>query len=178
MGVAREAASALAQSRCHLATLIFFVFLLLSSTPSALGQLEDAIVFNVDSTYIVQEEQPAGSAAVMLQAYYILASPLQSRADGEFALDQTQPDSQLFYIESAVSEDGSRTVGTLRNSVVMDRDAEGAQTVFSVDVIYSTPDGSLSQRNTVRKRASRSGDALHITTDLTCGCEIESGRGS
>ena len=129
-------------------SLIFLLLALSAAPPLALAQ-EDQVVFNVEATYTIHEEQPAGSAVVSLEAYYVLASPLQILADGIFSLDPSEPDSQLFSVDFAPSQDGSRTVGTLRNSVVMDRDAEGAQTVFSLSVTYSTPDGSLSTRNTV-----------------------------
>ena len=130
------------------------VFLLVVSslfvTP-LLAQFEDEIIFNVDSTYFVLEEQPEGTAAVVLEAYYTLSSPFQLRIDGIFTLEQSQTDAQYFTIESAANADGSLTLGTLRNAVVLDRDADGVETVFSLSVTYSTPDGSLSTQNTVSK---------------------------
>ena len=142
MGVA-----AAARHRCRIVFLS--VFLAVSCAPRVLSQTQDQVVFNAESSYAVQEEQPAGTAVISLEAYYVLASPLQLRADGVFALDPAQPEAELFTIESALSQDGSRTLGTIRNSVVMDRDVEGAQTVFSLAVSYSAPNSSLSAQNTV-----------------------------
>ena len=53
-------------------------------------------------------------------------------------------------MDSATSQDGSTTEGMLRNAVLLDRDAEGVQTVFTLAVTYSTPDDSLNNTtNTV-----------------------------
>lgn len=128
---------------------LFFSILAISFAPPAASQPQDQVVFNVESTYDVQEEQPVDTAVVNLEAYYIIASPLQLRADGIFELDSSHPDSQFFTIDFAPSQDGTRTVGRIRNSVVMDRDVEGAQTVFSLTVTYSAPNSSLSAQNTV-----------------------------
>ena len=130
----------------------FFVLAAISLAPPALSQTQDQVVFNVEPTYHVEEEQPAGTAVVQLEAYYLLASPLQVRADGVFELDESHPDSQLFTMEFAPSQDGSRTLGTVRNVVVMDRDVEGAQTVFSLSVTYSAPNSSLTAQNTVSEQ--------------------------
>ena len=109
----------------------------------------DEIIFNAESTDYVLEEQPVGTAAVVLEAYYVLYSPFQLGADGIFALDESQPDAAYFTIESAPNADNSLTLGTLRNAAVLDRDGEDAQTVFSLIVTYSTPDGSLTTEHSV-----------------------------
>ena len=133
---------------------LFFFLLVVSFTPPALSQTQDEVIFNVESTYHMEEEQPAGTAVVQLEAYYVLTSPFQLGADGVFELDQSQSDSEFFTIDFAPSPDGSRTLGMIRNAAVMDRDVEGAQTAFSLTVTYSTPDSYLSAQNTVSQRLS------------------------
>lgn len=132
---------------CQL-TITVLVLVVSHIVPCILAQ-EDQIVFNAESTDYVLEEQPVGTAAVVLEAYYITYSPFLLGADGIFTLDTSQPDSQFFTIESAPNEENSFTLGTLRTAAVLDRDAEGAQTVFTLTVTYSTPDESLSSQETV-----------------------------
>ena len=144
MGVARFAC---APRPCR-ALYLFVIASSLLFVPN-FAQFSDQIVFNSDPTYHVPEEQPVGTAIVILEAYYVLATPFQLRADGVFSLGQLQNDSQFFTIESALSEDGSQTEGTIRNTVLLDRDGENAQTVFTLSVTYSTPDGSLNTTNIV-----------------------------
>lgn len=110
---------------------------------------EDEIVFNAESTAYVLEEQPVGTVAAVLEAFYLFYSPFQLGIDGFFSLNTSQPDAQFFTIESAPNGQGSATMGTLRTAAVLDRDAEGAQTMFALTVTYSTPDSYLSSQRTV-----------------------------
>lgn len=110
---------------------------------------QDQIVFNTESTAYVLEEQPVGTVAAVLEAFYLLYSPFQLGTDGFFTLNTSQPDAQFFTIDSAPNEAGSATLGMLRTAAVLDRDGEGAQTTFALTVTYSTPDGYLSSQRSV-----------------------------
>lgn len=124
---------------------VLVIFLLLQDVVAQ----QDQIVFNAESTAYVLEEQPVGTVAAVLEAFYLLYSPFQLGTDGIFTLNTSQPDAQFFTIESAPNEAGSTTLGMLRTAAVLDRDAEGAQTTFALTVTYSTPDGYLSSQRSV-----------------------------
>ena len=147
MGVAGGAAW-FQRARAPSSSLILWLVTASSLIFPILAQV-DQVVFNAPSTFYLLEEQPAGTAAAVLEAYYIVFSPYALGTDGNFSLDASQADSQYFSIESAPNELGSFTLGTLRTTAVLDRDAEGAQTVFTLAVTYSTPDGSLSSQQSV-----------------------------
>lgn len=125
--------------------IVLVIFLLLQDVVAQ----QDQIVFNAESTAYVLEEQPVGTVAAVLEAFYLLYSPFQLGTDGIFTLNTSQPDAQFFTIESAPNEAGSTTLGMLRTAAVLDRDAEGAQTTFALTVTYSTPDGYLSSQRSV-----------------------------
>ena len=148
MGVAGAAAAGLQHARAPSS----FLWLLTASSlilPGPILAQPDQVVFNAESTFYLLEEQPTGTAAAVLEAYYLVFSPYTLGTDGVFSLDVSQADSQFFSIESAPNGLGSFTLGTLRTAAVLDRDAEGAQTVFTLTVTYSTPDGTLSSQRHV-----------------------------
>ena len=113
--------------------------------PGSLAQ-STVIVFSPNpeqTTFDLMEEQPVGTAAAILDAYYL--SPFfEVMVDGVFSLDDSQADSRNFTVESVPSAENGVTFGIVRTASVFDRDADGAQTLFTLTVSYSTPDGSLS----------------------------------
>lgn len=142
----------------------FFLLLVIALVLRDVAAQEDQIVFNAESTAYVLEEQPVGTAATVLEAFYLLYSPYQLGTDGVFTLNTSQPDAQFFTIESATNEAGSATLGMLRTAAVLDRDAEDAQTTFVLTVAYSTPDGYLSSQRSVSIHTSL--EALLLTSYL------------
>ena len=106
--------------------------------------LAQSITFSPSSSYDLPEEQPVGTAAAVLEAFYF--TPFFAfRTDGIFSLDASPgSDAQYFSIETGLNADDTATQGTIRTAAVLDRDAEGSQTAFTFTVTYSTPDGSAS----------------------------------
>ena len=162
-GAARLARAPSSRSAANLFLLLAIGFMMM--VPISLAQQFQVIFNPAQSTYFLLEEQPVGTAVVVLDAYYLVFPSFQIRVDGVFALDASQPDSQYFTIDSAPRADNSATLGTLRTAAVLDRDAAGAQTTFTLVVSYSIPDGSLSSQHMVSivlpslKRARKGGVA-------------------
>ena len=149
MGVAGAARLARAPSSRSAANLFLLLAIGFMTVPISLAQQFQVIFNPAQSTYYLLEEQPVGTAVVVLDAYYLVFPSFQIGVDGVFALDASQPDSQYFTIDSAPRTDNSATLGTLRTAAVLDRDAAGAQTAFTLVVSYSIPDGSLSSQHMV-----------------------------
>ena len=129
--------------RPHPPQAAYFLLLLLSLaavSPSSSQQAESIEFVQYDPSPSLLEEQPAGTLLTRFVVFYLDQNGAM-RTDGTFSLSSATGDHTLFTLDSSSGE--------LRSAVVFDRDANGTQELFRLDVAYTTPAGTSESRSII-----------------------------
>ena len=123
------------------ATFLFLFFAALAAvTPSSTQQTESIEFVQYDPSPSLLEEQPAGTLLTRFVVFYLNQNG-DMRTDGTFSLSSATGDHTHFMLDSSSGE--------LRSAISFDRDANGTQELFRLDITYTTPAGTSDSRSII-----------------------------
>ena len=123
------------------ATFLFLFFAALAAvTPSSTQQTESIEFVQYDPSPSLLEEQPAGTLLTRFVVFYLNQNG-DMRTDGTFSLSSATGDHTHFMLDSSSGE--------LRSAISFDRDANGTQELFRLDITYTTPAGTNDSRSII-----------------------------
>ena len=120
------------------------LLLLFASLWPSISLAQNEITFTVGSNSPeIPEEQPVGSVIVDMNVFYVVGFVPRTESSGSYRFVNTSaPDVDKFSLDPAT--------GVVSNAVVLDRDAPGAQTSFTLDLDFFSPADNFTAATTLQ----------------------------